>query len=258
MNDRLLEQIVNRIVEVAQPEKVILFGSRARGDARPESDLDILVIKESDEPRYRRAVSLYGALAGLLANVDVLVYTPQEVWEWSAVPEAFVTTAVREGRVLYERNSSCFPGAPPVAFTCARGRFAMKERADLVRGLLRKAASDAAAVQSLLDGGNFDAACFHAQQAAEKYFKAFLIHHGTKFPLTHDLAELTELCASIDPSFRSLSSTVAPLTPYAVKLRYDDAFWPSLEVAQEARGSALAAKDFVLSRLPPDLIRDPG
>ena len=252
MNDRLLEQIVSRIVEAAQPEKVILFGSRARGHARPESDFDLLVIKESDEPRYRRAVSLYGALAGLLANVDVLVYTPQEVWEWSAVPEAFVTTAVREGRILYERNSSYSPAALPVASPCTRGRLAMKERADLVRGLLRKAASDAAAAQSLLDGGNFDAACFHAQQAAEKYFKAFLIHHGTKFPLTYDLAQLTELCASIDPSFRSLNSSVAPLTPCAVKLRYDDAFWPSLEVAQEAGAAALAARDFVLCRLPLD------
>jgi hypothetical protein len=60
-----------------------------------------LVIKKSDEPRYRRAVPLYAALIGLVANVDIMVYTPEEVLEWSDVPEAFVTTAVREGRVLY-------------------------------------------------------------------------------------------------------------------------------------------------------------
>lgn len=130
----------------------------------------------------------------------------------------------------------------------------MNERADLVRGWLPKASSDAAAVESLLKGGNFDAACFHAQQAAEKYLKAFLIHHGVQFPFTHNLADLSELCASIDTSFRSLTSTVAPLIPYAVELRCDDAFWPSLEVAREARASALTAKDFVLSRLPRDLV----
>ncbi len=132
----------------------------------------------------------------------------------------------------------------------------MKQRADVVRGWLRKASSDAAAVESLLKGGNFDAACFHAQQAAEKYLKAFLIHHGRQFPFTHNLADLVELCAAVDPSFRSLASGLARLTPYAVELRYDDAFAPSFEVAQEACASALAARDFVLGRLPKEVVQE--
>jgi HEPN domain-containing protein len=117
----------------------------------------------------------------------------------------------------------------------------MKRRADVVRGWLRKASSDAAAVGSLLNGGNLDAACFHAQQAAEKYLKAFLIYHGRQFPFTHNRTEIVELCAAVDPSFRSLAS-LSRLTPYAVELRYDDAFAPSLEVAEQARDSALAAR----------------
>ncbi len=64
----------------------------------------MLVIKQSDEPRYRRSIPLYVSLADLPVEVDVIVYTPQEVEEWSQVPEAFVTTAVREGKVLYEKN----------------------------------------------------------------------------------------------------------------------------------------------------------
>jgi predicted nucleotidyltransferase len=99
----LYDEIVRRIVAVADPERVIVFGSRARGDHRPDSDIDILVIKESSEPRWVRARGLYGALASLPIEVDVLVYTPQEVHEWSEVEEAFVTTATREGVVLYER-----------------------------------------------------------------------------------------------------------------------------------------------------------
>ena len=102
MDDLLVQQIVSRIVAASRPEKVVLFGSRARGEELAESDYDLLVIKKSDEPRYRRAVPLYEALVGLLANVDIMVYTPEEVSEWSNVPEAFVTTAIREGRVLYE------------------------------------------------------------------------------------------------------------------------------------------------------------
>jgi uncharacterized protein len=98
------QEIVRRIVATSQPDKVVLFGSRARNSARPDSDYDILVIKESEEPRYRRSVPLYVALAGLLANVDLMVYTPAEVDEWKSVPQAFITTALREGRVVYERR----------------------------------------------------------------------------------------------------------------------------------------------------------
>jgi uncharacterized protein len=104
MNQDLVANIVRRIVETAQPERIILFGSRARGDARPDSDFDVLVIKESTEPGYRRDAPLYLGLAGLNAPVDVLVYTPEEVTDWSAVPQAFITTALREGKVVYERK----------------------------------------------------------------------------------------------------------------------------------------------------------
>ena len=103
-NDALIDDIVCRIVETAQPEKIILFGSRARGDARPNSDFDLLVIKESNEPGYKRDAPLYVALAGLSVEVGVLVYTPEEVAEWAQVPQAFVTTATREGKIVYERK----------------------------------------------------------------------------------------------------------------------------------------------------------
>lgn len=104
-SDPLLAEVVARIRDAVQPERVILFGSRARDEAHAESDYDFLIIKESDQPRYRRSGPLYTALADLPVEVEVVVYTPEEVQEWSAVPEAFVTTALREGLVLYERES---------------------------------------------------------------------------------------------------------------------------------------------------------
>ena len=126
----------------------------------------------------------------------------------------------------------------------------MNNNADLLGGWLRKAESDVVSMEATLKAGSLDGACFHAQQAAEKYLKAFLVFHGTAFPYTHNLAELAQLCSHIDGSFRSLVSIVAPLTPYAVRLRCDDSFWPTRDAADEARSAALAVQQFVLSRLP--------
>jgi len=100
----LIEEIVRRIVETIHPEKIILFGSLARREARPGSDMDLLVIVDSKEPRYRRSAPLYGILSDILIPMDILVYSPEEVEEWSGVRQAFVTTAIREGKVLYENQ----------------------------------------------------------------------------------------------------------------------------------------------------------
>ena len=103
-SNQVLREIVKRIVEAEHPERIVLFGSRARGTARPDSDFDLLVIKRSTQPRYRRSAHLYTILADLPVEVEIMVYTPDETAEWKAVPEAFVTTAIREGKVLYERQ----------------------------------------------------------------------------------------------------------------------------------------------------------
>ena len=98
-----LNTLVSRIVTAVHPERVVLFGSHARGDAAPQSDVDILVVAESSRPRYERAVPIYRAVADLPIELDILVYTPTEVREWSRVDQAFLTTALREGRILYGR-----------------------------------------------------------------------------------------------------------------------------------------------------------
>lgn len=116
----------------------------------------------------------------------------------------------------------------------------------MVRGGLRKAESDTLALDVTLRSGALDAACFHAQQAAEKYLKAFLTQEDVTFPYTHNLTRLIELCAGIDADFRSLLPRVEPLTPYA---RYDPSFSPTREAAEESRSAAQAVREFVLNRL---------
>jgi predicted nucleotidyltransferase len=82
-----------------------LFGSHARNEAQPGSDLDLLIIEDSDLPRHRRAGKYRRALMGVYPSKDIVVWTPEEVDEWRTVANAFITTALAEGRVCYERPS---------------------------------------------------------------------------------------------------------------------------------------------------------
>jgi HEPN domain-containing protein len=67
---------------------------------------------------------------------------------------------------------------------------------------------------------NYDAACFHAQQTAEKYLKAYLQEHAKSIPYTHVLADLLSLCTMIDPYLKSLKPDLDVLEGYAVQFRY--------------------------------------
>lgn len=107
--DTLLRQMVEVIVREVDPETIILFGSRARGEARPDSDVDLLVIeKEPFSPlRSRRmeAARLYRRLAGFGVAKDLLLYSRDEVSQLAGSLNHVVARAMREGRLLYEQRT---------------------------------------------------------------------------------------------------------------------------------------------------------
>ena len=119
-----IEKIVKRIAGNHNPEKVILFGSHAYGTPAEDSDLDLLVVvKSSKQPRYKRAREIRKHLWGITEiPKDILVYTQEEIDEWKEVEEAFITSIVKSGRVLYENvttqvQSSGVHGSSPVSST---------------------------------------------------------------------------------------------------------------------------------------------
>ena len=103
----LIERMVQAIVDEVDPQQVILFGSRGRGDHRHDSDVDLIVVEAEpfgpQRSRHREMVRLYHALAGFPVAADVLVYSHEDVDYWRDSLNHVLARALREGRVVYDR-----------------------------------------------------------------------------------------------------------------------------------------------------------
>ncbi len=101
----VLADIVARIVRAAAPEKIVLFGSAARGTMGPDSDIDLLVIKGGKFDRYRVTLKIRRELRGKGAPVDVVVVTPQEVERYRHTHCLVICPALKEGAVVYDSQA---------------------------------------------------------------------------------------------------------------------------------------------------------
>lgn len=98
----LLDSITQRLVTNLNPEQIILFGSYAYGEPTEDSDIDLLVIvAQSDEPRYRRSRQAYRVLRGIGISKDILVMTRAEVERKANVPSSLISQVLSQGKVLY-------------------------------------------------------------------------------------------------------------------------------------------------------------
>lgn len=100
-----LPEMIERIVQRFDPLRIILFGSWARGDARPDSDVDLLVVLSHVEDKRRAAVEILRALNGVPVSKDVTVTTPEEIAARGKVVGLVLRPALQEGRVIYEHPS---------------------------------------------------------------------------------------------------------------------------------------------------------
>ncbi|MGA2325879.1 MAG: nucleotidyltransferase domain-containing protein [Bryobacteraceae bacterium] len=102
---QVLEEAVGRIAEVADPERIILFGSGARGELRPGSDLDLLVVKGGEYDYHRLMSAIYRALATVEPEVEVVLITPEQAERYRDSDCLVIHPALKEGKVIYERAS---------------------------------------------------------------------------------------------------------------------------------------------------------
>jgi predicted nucleotidyltransferase len=102
-DEQLLRTATARIVDRFSPDRLLLFGSRARGEARRDSDYDLLLIAESDVPRWKRPVPVYIAISDLEIPAEIFWWTEEEIEEWCDVKTHYIHNAMKEGIVLHEK-----------------------------------------------------------------------------------------------------------------------------------------------------------
>lgn len=159
-----LESIIQRLVEGYDPDRIILFGSHATGEASPESDFDLLVVKETALRPIDRRVEVERLLADRLVPLDLLVYTPSELRSLYSSGSPFIDDVFRTGKVVFMRKAT--------------------------KTWLVHARDECETADILFGHEKYQAACYHSQQCVEKALKALILEKGASVPRTHDLVDL--------------------------------------------------------------------
>jgi HEPN domain-containing protein/predicted nucleotidyltransferase len=211
-----LRELVEALQSYA-PEKILLFGSYARGEQDDFSDLDIVVIKETEE-RFLDRLARICELVPEAGAMDVLVYTPDEFAGMQAQGRVFIQQVVEDGVVLYERSTGMLPWHRPQRLD-GRG-WGMARREEEARSWLEQARADLQAAIWLLEGEHYYAVCFWAQQAAEKALKAFIYLQGQRHIVEHSIYRLCQICADQEAAFTDLVAVLSPLDRFYITTRY--------------------------------------
>lgn len=104
ISEETIKKAIKRLVKAGKPQKIYLFGSYARGDARKQSDLDFLVVERGLRSRRKEMVRLHDAIRSMRIPVDILVTSESTFNEWADVPGTVMHRAKTEGRLCYEES----------------------------------------------------------------------------------------------------------------------------------------------------------
>jgi len=235
--DPTLHLIVSELTRVAQPELLLLFGSRANDSAHEESDYDLLVVFADGTDLEVERQACNRALREAGVSADVLARTASQYMRQQRDPGFLDWLIAREGRVLYATGSieQRMPPPPGRVSESTEGFDFWLERAD---GDFRLAQLTLASAEPVRD-----AICFHAHAAVEKLLKAQIVKRGTFPPKTHDLSQLLALQPDTVRNDQTLRQACAVLNELYPKSRYPELPMPSLDEAHRAMDAAVTARD---------------
>lgn len=222
VGDLFLERVTRTIVEHLRPRRIVLFGSRARGDAREDSDYDVMVELETDLPTDVAEDVVYDLLSEDAWSVEVCVYTPGEIRRWQDDVGTIVYDIVREGRVLYTAPDIAVDDPSGMALSRARVSEGPRRVPESVATWIRQAQGDFDAMRAAerWERPLWDAVCFHAHQCCEKLLKASLIAKSIDPPRTHDLRKLLHACNRAGFDFHHLRGPCTTLQRLYPRSRY--------------------------------------
>lgn len=221
---RTIDDIRERLIAEYDPDRIILFGSAAQGTSRRGSDIDLMIVKETDKRPLDRRIEVETLLSDRMIPVDVLVYTPDEVRQLYSLGSPFVEEVVETGRVLYMRKATA--------------------------AWIRDAQDEFESASVLYEHEMYRSACYHSQQAVEKGLKAYIIEKGQKPERTHDIVELFNTVAQLGFDSR-LSTEDAIYLNSIYKGRYptEDGLLPHGEPSKTDTERAVQAAKRLIERL---------
>ena len=213
-----IEAMAARLRDEYGAEAVILYGSRADGSARPNSDVDLLIIK-SDVlgGMIDRSLSVDTELSELRGRLrlDTRVYAPEQLEDTLARGDHFVQDIILYGRVIHKGEEFA------KYIELAEKSYNMNPQdSEYPEDWIEVAEEDLEMSSILLESGHPRGAGYNLQQAVEKFFKAYLIRQGWRLQRTHDLVELLDDAVKYDSTLEEYHATCKLVTAYSTAGRY--------------------------------------
>jgi predicted nucleotidyltransferase len=205
-----VDRAVKAAIEIANPSRVFLFGSWPRGEATPQSDLDLAVFVDDDRSGEIAAIrrKIGESLHGISMDIDLIIAPESLVAEFMSSVNSVYYKIVHGGKLVYGSELRGFK---------AERKSRMDRQAEV---LLGKAADDEAVILvSGIPDGPFG---FHVQQAIEKLLKALISQLGLQYERTHDLEDLVEQLQKAGETLPMAVIEFSKFQRFAVIHRYDD------------------------------------
>jgi uncharacterized protein len=240
--------LLDPVVAYFDPHRVILFGSHARGEAGPDSDIDLLVVVDDDTPPEKVTLNAgREARRGYRRPADIFPVTEETFRRKCGIPGTLARAALLDGVTVYEKVPAEMSGTEPDP----------ADLRDSVLEWLRIARADIHVARACLGmvPPEPGVAADHCQQAAEKVLKGFLVIAGVDFGKTHDLEDLGGLVVEAHPALEPLVASVRGLTNWGIDYRYPGTPQRRPEPSAEELSAALAhvtrLADALEAEIPP-------